>query len=454
MSDGPITVLIPLAGRAGGARGVTEIICDRADRLEHVPAGYDPRVTALKDANLMPAARVAIDALRTFRLGRRITPWRWPRLTPVRDLRARLAPGNSSVTAKLNRENVASAEFGIALGLMAIERRGRTASFVATGALAFGDQEGALRRTGPVSPVGGIAEKLAAIGDWLENHAGSHRGKRLPVFLPLTTDDSLPLDKAFAQEIEGLVARGRALEIMVEPRPVASLAEAAAAIGATNTPRPDAREIGAWSGVAALLLAAAFTAWALGETGLEPAAIPFGPELAFETPRPFRPLDDERREPLEICRDAPGKPLQVAVDDLITFRAETGQSSLPELLAWGLEILGVLIHETDGADVFGIGRLDPADRPHATAEGRVAVQTSFPVREAGSRMKLVFLARKLRPYAEDDIQAAMTTIFAARDRRPAQKLNAAAQYLESLPGGFAEADFVTVEDYSTCTPSE
>jgi hypothetical protein len=403
MSYTPREVLIPVVGGAGAGDAIIRVRADGTLPAPHA-AGLEGEISELLQFGLYAAgqqARAAVPAI----LGRS----GWTRLVPMA-----LWIQNPGEAQGLSDENAASAELGLALGLVMFRHQSAVRQVIATGRVAVRQGDAAV-----VAPVHHIARKMQVVLA-ITRQAGAAAPPGL-FLTPATDPDGTPV----AQRYAGLIAQLAAIGI--EVRPVADLRDAARAVGGLDPIAPPLRR---WlgrtaAGIAAFAALGGLAAWALDR----PIALTFEP-AAFDGGRiaatPLRARRDGGMfRLLPGCDGRDGTP-QYRPGDLVMAKVRAGSAQ-----DW-TRILGrhrlSLVAVTPGNVVKviplpGSGELDPG------GQLSFAVTVSEPAEE----MLLYVLARRLRPVDGERLSRELRA--ALEPRAPAERLNVATLMLGNQGAG-------------------
>ena len=458
--EAPVTVLVPLAVGAGGASGsICRVQAAETDQAPQASGGFPPEIVRLSAVDLHIAGQYALDAARALPLPKQGWSRRLRRTLPRRPDVA-LAPVNTADTALsgLASENSESAELGLALALLAVERSSPVENFVATGALGGVTVEDIPPDHGPVGAVGGIESKVAALTEWISEHKGSLRGSRLPFILPSVSEDDRPILEAYAPAFENLKKVAADHDVELTLHPVASLEEAAAVLGAVNA-RFDRGEFFAWlkigvrtAAILALIVAVGLAArWLATPTNLSFEEFDYALGKPLPSPLVIR-LDANRSgRPLPRCTGPDGE-IHVSRDDQIAIRVAAKDWG-PAWTSSFFEGLLVIAGEDSSAEILTIDQIHEAGRPIIRdggwlESGDLIMESAHRVSVPSQPLRLIVLARKFYPYPIAELRAELDKINESTPN--GKRLNRIATYLSKFRGGFLQAPFRAVEGHVPC----
>ena len=458
--EAPVTVLVPLAVGSGSATGsICRLQAAETDQAPPPSGGFPPEISRLSAVDLHIAGQYALDSARALPLPKQGWSRRLRQTLPRRP-NAALAPVNTADTALsgLAPENSESAELGLALALLAVERSSPIENFVATGALGGVSTEGIDPDQGPVGAVGGIDSKIAALIEWISEHKGSLRGSHLPFFLPNQTEDEQPILEAHAKAFERLKKVAAEHDVDLALHPVASLGEAAEIIGAVNA-RFDRREMLAWTkigaraaAVIALIAALSVSArWLITPTELSFAPFEYALGAPLTSPLAIRLNADRAGRPMPRCLGPDGE-LYVSRDDQIAIRVSAKDWG-PDWTSDLFEGLLVIAGEDSSAEILTIDQIHEDGRPVVTGggwleKGDLIIESAHRVSVPSQQLRLIVMARKLTPYPVAELRSAIDNIIETTPN--GNRLNRIATYLSEFRGGFLEAHFRAVDDQAAC----
>lgn len=455
-----MTALVPLAVGAGGATGsICRVQAAETDQTPQSKGGFPPEIVRLSAVDLHIAGQYALDAARALPLPKQGWSRRLRRTLPRRPNVA-LAPVNTADTALsgLAPENSESAELGLALALLSVERSSPVENFVATGALGGVSAEGVAPDHGPVGAVGGIDSKISALREWIGEHKGSLRGSRLPFIMPRLTEDDRPILEAHAAAFERLKKVASKHDVDLALHPVESLDEAATVLGAVNA-RFDRGELFAWAKIGVrtagiitlILLLGLSTRWLSTPTKLSFEAFDYALGEPLSSPLVIR-LDANRAgRPMPRCTGPDGE-IHVNRDDQIAIRVAAKDWG-PTWTSGFFEGLLVIAGEDSSAEILTIDQIHEAGRPAIKGggwakSGDLIIESAHRVSVPSQQLRLIVLARKLHPYPIAELRGALDNIIESTPH--GKRLNRIATYLSKLRGGFLQAPFRAVDDRNSC----
>lgn len=435
------TVIIPL-GTAQGAKGRTAHVHASGAKPAN-EARLIPEIALLNDCRLYPAGAVALDAVRRLDLKTAgFAPGQWFGGPPPA---AYVSVSNAPELYGLTPENSASAQLGLALAMLMYKCQTPARAAIATGALATDGLAGALagrRDDVAVKPVGLLAQKFEAVGRLLSDYRGAALSSSLPLFFPQETETGEETAAAHAGALAALVASYRAQGLVLEPRPVSTLREAAAALGARRLP-PSRTD----RALATLLLAAPLLAglagsahWWLGRPlPLSFGAIRLADGETVATPARAAPAPGGALEIAGLCRNDRGLPVYGAGDRLV-LKVRAGEDG-SDWLAGGYHFAIVTVSERSGVRVF-----PPQSWGGEPSDAGASV--TLPIEAPAEESKVMVLAQRRRPFDTDTIRTLL--IQAVEGRPPAERINAAVNSLARQAPGYLDYSFQTVEGKPEC----
>lgn len=443
------TVLIPLAGDGGRPGMIALVQADGTPPGANAPQ-LKPQIADLHDAGLYQAGRVALGAIR--RLGLR------PRgLTPAQWLRPGLLASYLSITNAtdvlgLAPENSASAELGLALGLIMHAAQSRDRIVIATGALSRDvDASHAAAGDVAVEPVGQIGRKIEALLASVETQKGAAYERRALLFLPvrtLTGDETLTVhDEGLARLAAAFLKQGVELDVA----PVSSLREAVGKLGVTALASTPADR---WLVGAAVTAVATLASLWLGQLWLDaPLELAFEPiELADgqKATSPVRAVYDTQAAAFVMrpsCLGAQKLPVYRIGESLALRAVLRNGRSLDRVLGdYHYAVIGV--SERSGIKVFPPETFGRPAENGAAAKGLSLV---IPVSGPAEKNKLIILARRLRPFDTRALRADLDAAIAGKDA--AERINVAVSHLVGSAPGYLDYSFLTAEGDAKCEPN-
>jgi hypothetical protein len=428
------TVIVPL-GAASGARGKAAYIHAGGAKPAN-EARLIPEIALLNDCKLYPAGTIALSAVRRLDLkpgGFAVTQWFGATSHP-----AYVSVSNAPEIYGLTPENSASAQLGLALAMLMHQCQSPARIAVATGELAAGGLDSALkdlpRDDVKVKPVGMLPQKFEAIGRLLIDYRGAALSSSLPFFFPQHTETGEETAVVYAEALTALAAVYQQQGVKLLPKPVATLREAVAELGLERPPSSRLDKA-----LAALLIATPVLA-GLGAAAQWQASrqlpLSFGTILLaggerMATPARATPVAGGDMEVAPACKSRRGLPVYAVGDRLVM-----------NVAAGGHHLAIAAVSERSGAKVFPPQTWRAASRP----DGGVSV--SLPIDPPADEGKLIVLVQRFRPF---DTEALRARLAAAVDGKPpGERINAAVNSLVKEAPGYLDYSFLTVEGKPDC----
>ncbi len=444
------TVLIPLAGRPGDGRiGAVEAVMGRT---EYQLSDTDPVVVELIDVQLYESGLTARRAARQLPQTRRSLRL----LSTAETMRLRAADHRSF--QGLSDENGRSAELGLALALLMLERRSPLAVIAATGTLEP-PSDGSLSGDRLIGPVEGLSEKFAALGSHLARHKGGAWGRKLHLLLPKRMSSGALVLEARAEELDALREAARSSGVELEVSAVERLSEAARIVGATGR-RKNPREIWARLGAAAGMVFAAcfcwFCLWALRPVKMDFAPVQVERLGGVATPaRTVYSAAAGGPVPQPHCLGPDGASHILAGAEGISFAVTAEADWAP---VWAYEFLVVVVGQKarrsePTVKIYSMETLEAASRPQRGADGEIVWGMRLPIQPPPNEMKLFVLARKLIPFKTTALERGLAAHMASEEAQ-GRRINAAMSYLRGFGTSRLDYSFHGVEDLSGCILSE
>ncbi|MDD2870008.1 hypothetical protein [Neomegalonema sp.] len=439
------SVLIPLAGgERGGTVGVVEATDERPD---HEAPGVDPALIELIDVELYKSGKTARRAARRLPQARRS----FRLLSSSQAIFLRVA--DDAPFEGLAEENGRSAELGLALALLMLERESPLSTIAATGALELPPTDASRDRL--IGPVSGLSEKFAALGEHLRQRKGGDWGHSLMILTPSLTLEGAPVAKAHDGDLRDLRLAAASVGVAIDLRPVERLSEAARSVQALRRrkhPREWLARIGAAALSALAALATALAVWASAplEMGFASTSV----EGVGEVRTPVRSLflqPSGRLVPQPPCLDAGPLPL-VPFGQNLTFHVSTQGGAAP---LWAHDFLIVtagkaLIDGEPSLMFYPLEKLRASGNPpRKTAQGEVVWSASLTMASlVEEEMTLFVLGRRFGSF---DVAALRNDLSAAMRAVPADKrLNIAGIHLTGLGFRMLDYSFRVVKNQGDC----
>ena len=450
MSARFVEVLIPLA--TARAEACSDVCHVRAESDPHglsESGGFHPTIAALRAMGLHKAGQRALDRVNILP-SRRAGSLKLPRLLPARQRSSRLKPLNVEAVRSLGPDNARSAELGLALAILTLERHRNARLIIATGALADKANGATSALYTPVLPVAGLSQKFQAIGDWLENHRPLPGGANLDILVPLQTLSGAEVTTEHASDISVLQKRLATIGYKAAIRPVGSLAQAAEILGAADAP-VDLKEYLARATLALCLCVVALLLASLTPLRPQATTLDFFIDGPLQTPVVQRRIKGQQM-PVAHCRDADAV-LKLREHDVLTVRYTTDATWWP---AWSYQVMFVVIGQTSAAKVFTGDALHPDDVPKKNSKNAIEFGFAIDVGDVQEDMILVTLGRKIFPFKTASVFSVLgqaqhlAVVEPATQSNANNALNAQAAALQEIYGSFTWHNFRVVGESQAC----
>lgn len=409
----PRETLMPLVGGAAGG-AIARVAADGDLPAPHA-AQLDRTLIELLEIGLYQAGQQAKAAARLLSMsGRRILG------RPHAALRI-VNPGD---VVGLGTENAASAELGLALALLLFEAQSEEPSVLASGTLGLTGVGSEVR----VEPVHHLGRKLQLVIQHF-SQPGSAKPPRW-FLVPESDPDGTSIRDRYQREI------GLLQNLNIELRSVATLAEAAAIIGATRRAVGRTERIAQWLlgiSVCAIIAASAFWFWLLS-----PIALSVVPELNPDgtlVATPARIISGHNSATAPCQLDQSELPAFVVGDHLL-FKIRTGTPNDPTSLIGGYHQLVIMIAINAQGETYI--RLPPADKYIVPG----SVTAYWPEVKGPDESMLIVLAKRGIPFDAQVWEAKLRD--ALQPLAPAEKFSAAYNFLKDAAPGVLIYKFQTV----------
>lgn len=439
-------VLVPLVSADGSPSGLFEAIASAENAGNH-PAGLLPQIAELQDFGLYRIGQTVREAVLRFIDQRRAEVWGGRRNAFVQPWNLRMARGQ---VGSLSAENANSAELGFAIAalLQAFGLPERTV--FATGALDL-SRSASLAAPVAVGPVGGIAGKLAVIGDYIHNHRARLKDQQVVLALPEWDVDGRKTVEAHDRLISRLNRLAEAEGIQLQILPLTHLDGLSTALGPFRPQiRVSPRKLGL-AAASAIVIAGAFAIWSVAEHSPIDLQWDGVATSANAAPAPQRAAYDRQDDTFHIlapCMDDQRQPMMKGGETLLIRIRATDRNPFSGIFNPPRYLLISVSRAADPV-VMDVEKFRRADQSQTVQKGITEAVAALPIEQINDEIRLFVVATRDRSTGVADLQSELQARL--KGLEGASVFTTTASFLNDRFAGILDYQFKVTTDEKACS---